>query len=65
MNLSFEDLETKKSTSFIDVFPKLVEEWNYEKNGSANQENIKPFSNKKYGGYVVKVMNGKHRQTVE
>ena len=37
----------EKENSFAQVCPELVEEWNYEKNGSMQPENVAPFSDKK------------------
>lgn len=38
--------------------PELTKEWDYEKNGKLTPLNVVEFSNKKYGGFVTKVIVG-------
>lgn len=45
--------------------PELVKEWDYTKNKGTLPKNFKAGSNKKYGGYVLKVIHLKWVFTIE
>ena len=47
------------------VNPELAKEWNYEKNGELKPTMVTRGSQKKYGGNVRKVMNGRQVSIIE